>query len=120
LSSELLVSIRVDERPPRRGTTGPDSVMLRITAYDLTARSQYRQRTLPAGAPWSVREEILAPLEALLLQTVGALEEMSRAPRRTPGEQETPLIPGLPNGAQIFINRGADPRVPIPPKKPPV
>ena len=74
LSSDLLVSIRIDERPPRRGSTDPaDSVMLRITAYDLTAKGQYSQRSLPAGgAQWTVHEEVLAPLEALLLQTVGA------------------------------------------------
>jgi serine/threonine-protein kinase len=107
LSSELLVSIKIDERPPRRGQAGPDSVLLRITAYDLTARSQYSQRTLPAALSWTVHEEILGNLEAILLQTVGALEEMSRAPRRTSND------PNSATGASVTMPDGRVIRIPM-------
>jgi serine/threonine-protein kinase len=128
LSSDLLVSIRIDERLPRRGTTSPDSVMLRIAAYDLTAKLQYSQRTLPGNAQWSVHEEILAPLEAVLLQTVGALDEMSRSPRKVAGDPETFVIPNFPN-RRVFQVPGARsgveiktsvPPTSVPPKKPPL
>jgi hypothetical protein len=122
LSSDLLVAIRIDERSPRRGVTGSDSVMLRISLFDLTAKPQYSQRTLPNGSQWSVHEEILAPLEALLLQTVGALEEMTHAPRRAPGDPETFVIPNFPD-ARIFGMPGARSalqiKTSVPPKKPP-
>jgi hypothetical protein len=82
-NSELVLAVRIEERPPRRGQTGPDSVQIRINAYDLTAQPRYYSRSLPVGSQWSVHEEILSSLEATLLQTIGALEEMSRAPRRS-------------------------------------
>jgi hypothetical protein len=112
LASDLLVSIRIEEKPPRRGMTGPDSVMLRITAYDLTAQSRYATRNMPASTQFTVHEEILASLEALLLQTVGSLEEMTRAPRKTAGDANpaTQLIQ-LPGGRAIEIQ--------VPPKRPP-
>jgi serine/threonine-protein kinase len=140
--SELLVSIRIEERSPRRGQTGPDSVMLRITAYDITAQPRFYARTLPQAAQWTVHEELLSSLEATLLQTIGALEEMSRSPRRAPGDSirgATTSIT-LPDGRQITVpmvtvpanafdmlgrlpRRGdssSAPTTPIPPKKPPV
>lgn len=119
LSSDLLISIRINERPPRRGTTDPDSVMLQISAYDITARSQFSQRTLPMAPTWSVREEILGPLEALLLQTVGAVDEMSRAPRKVAGAPEpaeTQMIP-IPSG--MYPGRGRMEIRTMPPRKPP-
>jgi hypothetical protein len=118
LSSELLISIRINERPPRRGTTGPDSVMMQISAYDLTARSPYNQRTVPLVPAWTAHEEILGGLESLLLQTVGAVDEMSRAPRKAPGTPETPgLQPMFPFGN--MPGRTIEIR-PNPPKKPPL
>ena len=143
--SELLVAIRIEERSPRRGQTGPDSVMLRINAYDITAQPRFYSRSLPQTAQWTVHEEVLSSLEATLLQTVGALEEMSRAPRRTAadsirgamttvtlpdGRQITVPTVGFPPNAFEMINRGPrDPRrgadsaqtkPPTQPKKPPV
>lgn len=120
LSSDLLIAIRISEFQ-RRGSTGADSVMLQISAYDLTARAPYNRRDLPMGASWSVREEILAPLEALLLQTVGAVDEMSRAPRRAPGTTEAPMMmPAFPFNP-AFPGRGTNVEIrTIPPKKPPV
>ena len=129
-ASDMVVSIRIDERPPRRGSTGPDSVLLRIATYDLTAQQRFYTRSLPQGAQFGLREEILASLEATLLQTVGALEEMSRAPRRAAGDPE----PGatsitLPDGRVIQVPTGAfpgaigtqvRPMTPTQPKKPPV
>ncbi|MEO5567994.1 MAG: serine/threonine-protein kinase [Gemmatimonadaceae bacterium] len=126
LSSELLVSVRIEERPPRRGMTGPDSVMLRIIAFDLTAQPRYSQRSMPSTTEWVVHEEILGSLEATLLQTVGALEEMTRAPRR--GPNDPPFGAGattmtMPDGRVIqipavpFDARGRGERAP---KKPPV
>ena len=141
-NSELLVSIRIEERPPRRGQAGPDSVMLRINTYDMTAAQRYNQRSLPTTAQWTVHEEVLSSLEATLLQTVAALEEMSRAPRRTPGDTirgpTTTIM--LPDGRQVtvpamtfpgaafeMINRGSRrgdsasrATAAPPPKKPPV
>jgi hypothetical protein len=118
LSSDLLISIRINERPPRRGTADSDSVMLQVAAYDLTAQPQYSQRTLPVAPRWSVHEEILGPLEAILLQTVGAVDEMSRAPRRAPGTPETQVIP-VPFGP--FPGRaGMEIRTIPAPKKPPL
>jgi hypothetical protein len=114
LASDLLVSIRIIERPRRTGTTDQDSVMLQITAYDLTAKPQYGQRTLPVAPNWSLREQVLGPLEALLLQTVGALDEMSRAPRRTASDPTQQQFIQLPTGGRF----GIDTR-PLPPKKPP-
>jgi hypothetical protein len=84
----------------------------------------------------------LSSLEATLLQTIGALEEMSRSPRRAPGDSirgATTSIT-LPDGRQITVpmvtvpanafdmlgrlpRRGdssSAPTTPIPPKKPPV
>jgi Protein kinase domain len=122
LSSDLLIEIRINERPPRRGTTDPDLVMLQITAYDLTAKPQYSLRSLPVAPTWSVREQILGPLEALLLQTVGAVDEMSRAPRRVagaPGTAETQVAPMFPLGPSFPGRSGIEIRT-IPPKKPPV
>lgn len=125
-ASELVVAIRIDERPPRRGQTGSDSVQLRINAYDLTAQPRYYSRSLPAGSQWGVREEILASLEATLLQAVGALEEMTRAPRRAPGD---PVLGGatsitLPDGRVIQMPgmpaNAFETKVGSPPRKPPV
>ena len=118
LSSDLLILIRIYERPPRRGTTDPDSVTLQVAAYDLTAKAQYRQRTLPAAPLWTARQAILAPLEAILLQTVGALDEMSRAPRSVAGtpDAQPSLIPigPLPGRGGFEIRTGP------PIKKPPL
>jgi hypothetical protein len=141
-SSDLVVAIRIEERPPRRGMTGPDSVRLRIAAYDLTAQPRYFSRSLPQTSDWVVHEELLSNLEGTLLQTVGALEEMSRAPRRTAadsirgpsttitlpdGRQITvPVATPLPNMAFEFRGRGRDGGAPATatppttPKKPPV
>jgi serine/threonine-protein kinase len=141
-SSELVVSIRIEERPPRRGMTGPDSVRLRIAAYDLTAQPRYFARSLPQTSDWVVHEELLSNLEGTLLQTVGALEEMSRAPRRSAadtirGATTTITLPdgrqiSMPVGVQVpnigmeFRGRGRDGSAPATatppatPKKPPV
>jgi hypothetical protein len=128
LTSDLIVVIRIEERSPRRGQTGPDSAMLRITAYDLTARPQYAQRSVPSSAQWGLREEILGSLEATLLQAVGALEEMSRAPRRLPtdpqfGPAGTTTMT-LPDGRVIQfpavpLSRGGVEVRTNPPRKPP-
>ena len=128
LTSDLIVVIRIEERSPRRGQTGPDSAMLRITAYDLTARPQYAQRSVPSSSQWGLREEILGSLEATLLQTVGALEEMSRAPRRLPtdpqfGPAGTTTMT-LPDGRVIQfpavpLSRGGVEVRTNPPRKPP-
>jgi hypothetical protein len=140
--SEMVVAIRIEERPPRRGQTGPDSVRLRITAYDMTASPRYYTRSLPTNAEYTLHEEILSSLEATLLQTVGALEEMSRAPRRAAGDSirgptttvtlpdgrsfTVPAMP-FPTGAFEMIGRGprrgdsaTQPKSATPPKKPPV
>jgi hypothetical protein len=104
-NSELLVAIRIDERPPRRGQTGPDSVMLRINAYDLTASPRYYSRSIPPGSQWSVHEELLSSLDATLLQTIGALEEMTRAPRRSASDSSrgpTTTVT-LPDGRSITV-----------------
>ena len=109
--SELLVAIRIEERTPRRGQTGPDSVRLRINAYDITAQPRYYSRSLPTNTEFTVHEEILSSLEATLLQTVGALEEMSRAPRRVPGDTirgATTTIT-LPDGRTVNVPTGAFP-----------
>src|SRR4051812_14635600 len=82
-ASELVIAIRIEERQPRRGMSGPDSAMLRINLYDITANPRYQQRSVPTSAQWSVHEEVLSSLEPTLLQAVASLEEMSRAPRRT-------------------------------------
>jgi serine/threonine-protein kinase len=123
LSSELLVNIRINERPGRRGTTDPDSVMLQIYAYDLTARSGYTQRVFPLGSAWTAREAILANLEGLLLQTVGAVDEMSRAPRKAPGETQDTRVFTFPGGRGfpgVDIKTVIPSPTPVPPKKPPV
>jgi eukaryotic-like serine/threonine-protein kinase len=109
--SELLVAIRIEERTPRRGQTGPDSVRLRINAYDITAQPRYYSRSLPTNTEFTVHEEILSSLEATLLQTVGALEEMSRAPRRVPGDTirgATTTIT-LPDGRTLTVPIGTIP-----------
>ena len=118
LSSDLLISIRINERPARRGTTESDSVMLQISAYDLTAKPQYSQRTLPVAPAWTAREEILAPLEAILLQTVGAVDEMSRAPRKTAGMPDSQVMT-IPFGP-FTGGRGSGIHTLPPIKKPPL
>jgi len=109
--SELLVAIRIEERTPRRGQTGPDSVRLRINAYDITAQPRYYSRSLPTNTEFTVHEEILSSLEATLLQTVGALEEMSRAPRRVPGDTIRGAMTTitLPDGRTVNVPTGAFP-----------
>jgi serine/threonine-protein kinase len=139
-SSDLIVAIRLDERPLRRGQAGADSAQLRINAYDLTAQPRFYSRSAPAGGQWSVHEEVLSSLEATLLQAIGALEEMSRSPRRAPGDTvragATTItmpdgrvinVPGtFPTGVFDMRSRGARevPAVqavtPVQPKKPPV
>jgi hypothetical protein len=142
-NSELVVAVRIEERPPRRGQTSPDSVMLRINAYDLTAQPRYQARSLPASGQFTVHEELLSSLEATLLQTVGALEEMSRAPRRTAADTVGAMTSiTMPDGRVIrvpstfqngvFDLRGRGPRnpsgaasstpptTPTTPKKPPL
>jgi hypothetical protein len=118
LSSDMLVSVRISERSPRRGATEGDSVMLQITSYDLGAKPQYGQRTLPVAPAWSAREELLGPLESLLLQTIGTLDEMSRAPRRAPGDAAQPFMQ-IPGVVPFTGRSGMDIRVIPPPKKPP-
>jgi hypothetical protein len=93
--------------------------MLAIAAYDLTARPGYNQRNFPVGAVWTPREEILFNLEALLLQTVGAIDEMSRAPRKTPGDDPQARVFRVPNAPGSTIELRGIPGVTIPPKKPP-
>jgi serine/threonine-protein kinase len=142
-SSDLVVAIRIEERPPRRGTTGPDSVRLRVAAYDLTAQPRYSTRSLPQVSEWVVHEELLSNLEGTLLQTIGALEEMSRAPRRTPADSASGRMTSitLPDGRQIVVPIATDiqefgrdflrgrgsapatttpPQTPTTPRKPPV
>jgi serine/threonine-protein kinase len=140
-SSDLIVAVRLEERPPRRGQSGPDSAMLRINAYDLTAQPRYQARSIPAAPHWSVHEEVLSSLEATLLQAIGALEEMSRAPRRSASDtvaSGTSTIITLPDGRQVTVpsvqfpanafdilgrgQRGSTSAAtpPAPPKKPPV
>jgi len=116
LSSELIVSIRIFDKPVPRGSTAPDSAMLQIAAYDLTARGGYNQRVFPVGAVWTARDEVLSSLDAILLQTVGAIDEMSRAPRKSPGDDaQTKVFRGP---GQMIELRGL-PGVTIPPRKPP-
>jgi serine/threonine-protein kinase len=135
-SSDLVVAIRIDERPPRRGQSGPDSVQLRVNAYDLTAQPRYFSRSLPPSSQWVVHEEILSSLDATLLQTIGALEEMTRAPRRTAADSvgastsvslpdgRVITIPATPFGPGAFeMRRGQNPNPATQaqaPKKPPV
>jgi hypothetical protein len=109
--SELLVAIRIEERTPRRGQTGPDSVRLRINAYDITAQPRYYSRSLPTNTEFTVHGEMLSSLEATLLQTVGALEEMSRAPRRAPGDTSRGAMTTitLPDGRTVTVPIGTFP-----------
>jgi len=117
LSSDLVILIRINDRPARPGRTEADSAMLQLTAYDLTAKAPYSQRTLPVAPTWSVHEQILGSLEAILLQTVGAVDEMSRAPRKVVGTPETQAAP-VPFGP--FPGRaGIEVRMP-PPRRPPL
>ena len=103
--SELLVAIRIDERPARRGQPGVDSAMLRINLYDVAAQQRYSTRSVPSSTQWFVHEEVLSSLEPTLLQTVATLEEMSRAPRRSASDTirgATTTIT-LPDGRQINV-----------------
>jgi hypothetical protein len=51
-----------------------------------------------------VREELLSSLDATLLQTIGALEEMSRAPRQSPDSNSGPVTTvTLPDGRSITV-----------------
>jgi hypothetical protein len=118
LNSELLVSIRIFDKPVPRGSNAPDSAMLSISAYDLTAKSGYNQRSFPLGPAWVAREEILSNLESTLLQTVGAIDEMSRAPRKTADDATDTKVFRFPGRAGAI-----DIRMPgaiVPPKKPPI
>jgi hypothetical protein len=118
LSSDLVVSIRIDERSFQRGSTAPDSAMLTISASDLTAKAPYNRRMIPGVPAWSARDEILGSLDALLLQTVGALDEMSRAPRKTAGAPDASQPPGFPFPTSFVPGRAVEIRT-APPKKPP-
>src|SRR5262245_2369696 len=73
LSSELIASIQL---LPVRG----DSAVLMLQLYDLGADRRYRTRT--AGGRPTPKSEVLGSLDALLLQTVALLDELSRSPRK--------------------------------------
>ena len=73
LSAELIASIQL---LPTRG----DSGFLLLQLYDLGADRRSRVRTA-AGRP-VLRSEVLANLDALLLQTMALLDDMSRSPRK--------------------------------------
>jgi hypothetical protein len=73
LASELIASIQL---LPLRG----DSAALILQLYDLGADRRYRTRT--AGGRPTAKSEVLGGLDALLLQTVALLDELSRSPRK--------------------------------------
>jgi serine/threonine-protein kinase len=73
LASELIASIQL---LPLRG----DSAVLMLQLYDLGADRRYRTRT--AGGRPAAKTEVLESLDALLLQTVALLDELSRSPRK--------------------------------------
>ena len=87
LNSDLLVSVTLVQ-------TRGDSAVLQLTAYDLTAINQYRQRA--ATSKQVPKNEVLAQLDALLLSTLTYLDEMTRAPRRPappPGNPPAGTLP---------------------------
>jgi hypothetical protein len=73
LSAELLASIQL---VPTRG----DSAYLLLQLYDLGADRRYRTRS--AGGRPVPKSEVLANLDALLLQALALLDEVSRGPRK--------------------------------------
>jgi serine/threonine-protein kinase len=73
LSAELLASIQL---VPTRG----DSAYLLIQLYDLGADRRYRTRTV-GGRP-VLKSEVLANLDAFLLQSLALLEDLTRSPRK--------------------------------------
>ncbi len=89
LNSDLLVSVTLVQ-------TRGDSAVLQLTAYDLTAIPQFRQRA--STSKQVPKNEVLAQLDALLLSTVTYLDEMTRAPRRpvAPAPPGTPPMGGRP------------------------
>ena len=115
---------------------------VQVPWIDAQAYARWASKALPTSAQWTVHEEILSSLEATLLQTVAALEEMSRSPRRTAadtirgptttivlpdGRQMTVPTAGFPTNAFEMLNRGprrgdsvTQAKPPLQPKKPPV
>jgi serine/threonine-protein kinase len=75
LNSDLLISVRLTPLPH-------DSAMIMLQLYDLTAANPFRSRA--ATSRPTARNEVLGGLDALLLSTMTYLDEMTRAPRRTP------------------------------------
>jgi hypothetical protein len=73
LSAELLASIQL---VPTRG----DSAYLLIQLYDLGADRRYRSRSV-GGRP-VLKSEVLANLDAFLLQSLALLEDLTRSPRK--------------------------------------
>ena len=73
LSAELMASIQL---VPTRG----DSAYLLIQLYDLGADRRYRSRSV-GGRP-VLKSEVLANLDAFLLQSLALLEDLTRSPRK--------------------------------------
>ena len=73
LNAELIVSVQLTALPG-------DSALLLLNMYDMGADRRFQQRTA-AGRPVP-RSQVLADLDALLLQTLANLEEMSRGARK--------------------------------------
>ncbi len=81
LNSDMLISVRLTALPH-------DSAMIMLQLYDLTAANPFRSRA--AASRPTARNEVLGGLDALLLSTMTYLDEMTRAPRRTPAAPTPP------------------------------
>ncbi|HEY4304267.1 MAG TPA: serine/threonine-protein kinase [Gemmatimonadaceae bacterium] len=73
MNSDIIIAIRLT---PTRG----DSAMMMTQIYDLTAPNAFRTRTAVGRS--LPKNEVLASLDQVLLQTMTMLDETTRAPRR--------------------------------------
>ncbi|MDB4908799.1 MAG: putative serine/threonine protein kinase [Gemmatimonadetes bacterium] len=86
VKAELIASVQLIALPR-------DSALLQVALYDMGA-DRRRGRTRSVGGQRVARNEVLGTLDAMLLQTLAYLDDLTRSPRKP----AAPVTPGAPPG----------------------